>query len=72
VFGLPSDYGVPVVSGLVFGMLLWLAAYLVVPAQLPQLLAIAAPGFIVVYMVYGTVTGLLHGLLHRQPYAEMN
>ena len=32
VLRLPSDYGVPAVVGLVFGLLLWLVAFLAVPA----------------------------------------
>ncbi len=34
---LPSDFGVPAVSGLVFGLLVWLVAYLTMPTLLPQL-----------------------------------
>jgi hypothetical protein len=68
ILRLPSDFGIPVLSGLVFGLLVWLAAYLLMPAIAPQLLAAAAPAFIIVYIVYGTATGLAHGLLRPQPY----
>lgn len=66
---LPSDYGVPAVAGLVFGLLLWLAAFLAAPALIPQLMAIAAPAFMIQHIVFGTVTGILHALLRPQPYA---
>jgi hypothetical protein len=66
---LPSDYGVPAVVGLVFGLMLWLAAFLIAPALIPQLMAIAAPAFMIQHIVFGTVTGVVHALLRPQPYA---
>ncbi|MDQ2997954.1 MAG: hypothetical protein M3R61_12990 [Chloroflexota bacterium] len=54
ILRLPSDFGLPVVAGLVFGLLLWLGAYLALPALLPQLIAFYAPAFIMQYIVYGT------------------
>src|SRR5262245_10477500 len=68
-FGLPSDYGMPAVTGLSFGLLVWLAAYLFVPPLAPYLMAIAAPAFIIQHIVYGTVTGVLFARLWPQPYA---
>ena len=56
VCGLPSDYGVPALSGLVFGLLIWLAVYLVAPIS------------IVPFLVYGTVTGLALAKLRPEPY----
>ncbi len=41
VFRLPSDYGMPALTGLVFGLLIWLAAYFAVPALIPQLMVVA-------------------------------
>ena len=69
---LPSDFGVPVVAGLVFGLLIWLGAFLALPAVLPQLIAVYAPAFIIQHIVYGTVTGLVYGLLRPQPYATIS
>ena len=69
VLRLPSDFGVPLVAGLVFGLLLWLGAFLALPTLLPQLIAIYTPSFIVQHIVYGSVTGLVYGLLRPQPYA---
>jgi len=70
VFRLPSDYGMPALTGLVFGLLIWLAAYFAVPALIPQLMVVATPAFIILYIVYGTITGLVHGVLRPQPYAS--
>jgi hypothetical protein len=72
ILRLPSDFGLPVVAGLVFGLLLWLGAYLALPALLPQLIAIYAPALIIQHIVYGTVTGLVYGLLRPQPYATIS
>jgi hypothetical protein len=69
MMGLPSDLGVPAVTGLSFGLLIWLVAYLVVPALAPQLMAVYAPVFIIQHIVYGTVTGLAYATLRPQPYA---
>jgi hypothetical protein len=71
MFHLPSDYGMPALTGLVFGLLIWLAAYFALPALIPQLMVVAAPAFIILYIIYGTVTGLVHGVLRPQPYASM-
>jgi hypothetical protein len=69
---LPSDYGVPEVAGLVFGLLIWLAAYFVVlPLFAPALLGIYAPALLIQHLMYGAVTGLLYGVLLPQPYASM-
>jgi hypothetical protein len=68
VWGLPSDFGVPAVSGLVFGLTLWLAVFLAVPAVLPQLAAIAAPFFVIDYVVYGVLMSLIFARLQPWPY----
>lgn len=57
VWGLPSDFGVPALSGLVFGLLISLAA------------SLATPVLIVPFMVYGTVAGLALAKLQPRPYA---
>lgn len=55
---LPSDHGVPMLTGLVYGLLTWMVAYFVViPALSPQLLAVYAPAFIIQHIVYGVVAG---------------
>ena len=66
---LPSDFGMPAVTGLVSGLMLWLAAYIRVPVLAPQLMGIYAPAFIIQHIVYGTVTGLVYSVLRPQPYA---
>jgi hypothetical protein len=71
VLRLPSDFGLPLVAGLVFGLLLWLGAYLALPAPLPQLIAVYAPAFIIQHIVYGSVTGLVYGLLRPQRYTSV-
>ena len=71
VLRLPSDFGVPVMAGLVFGLLLWMGAFLALPTLLPQLIAVYAPAFIIQHIVYGTVTGLVYGLVRPQPYATI-
>jgi hypothetical protein len=45
---------------------------LALPTLLPQLVAVYAPAFIIQHIVYGTVTGLLYGLLRPQPYASIS
>jgi hypothetical protein len=72
ILRLPSDFGMPAVTGLVFGLMLWLAAYAVVPMLAPQLMAVYAPAFIIQHIVYGTVTGLVYSVLRPQPYATAN
>lgn len=70
VLRLPSDYGVPVVAGLIYGLMLWFVAYfLVLPALNPALLDTYAPSFVIQHMVYGVVTGLIYSVLRPAPYA---
>jgi uncharacterized YccA/Bax inhibitor family protein len=72
VLKLPTDFGVPMVTGLVFGLVIWLMAYfVVVPALNPLLLAVYAPAFIIQHIIYGTITGLIYAALRPQPYASM-
>jgi hypothetical protein len=69
---LPSDYGIPEVAGLVYGLLIWLVAFFVViPVVSPLLLQIYEPALIIEHLVYGAVTGLLYSMLRPQPYASM-
>jgi len=69
---LPSDFGVPAVTGLAYGLLIWLAAYFVVaPALSPLFLAIYAPALIIQHVVFGTIAGMTYAGLRLQPYASM-
>jgi hypothetical protein len=66
---LPSDFGTPVLAGLVYGLLVWLVAYFVaLPVIDPFLLDSYAPAFIIQHIVYGIVTGLLYAWLRPAPY----
>lgn len=66
---LPSDFGTPVLVGMVYGMLTWMLAYfVVVPIVSPALLDTYQPSFIIQNIVYGTVTGLVYTLLRPEPY----
>jgi hypothetical protein len=72
VWRLPSDYGAPAVSGLVFGLLLWLVAYLALSTLLPQLMAISAPAFIIQHIGFGTALSMAYARLRPQPYATIS
>ncbi len=66
---LPSDFGIPVVAGLAYGLLVWLVAYFVaLPVVDPWLLDSYAPAFIVQHIVYGSVTRLCYAWLRPCPY----
>jgi hypothetical protein len=71
ILRLPSDFGTPMLVGLVYGMLTWMVAYfVVVPVLRPQLLAVYAPAFIIQHIVYGMVTSMIYAVLRPQPYAS--
>ena len=66
---LTSDFGTPVMAGLVYGLLIWMVAYFVVlPLVNPVLLEVYAPAFIIQHVVYGVVLGLVYMWLRPQPY----
>jgi hypothetical protein len=66
---LTSDFGTPVLAGLIYGMMIWLAAYFVVlPLVNPALLEVYAPAFIIQHVAYGIVLGLVYMWLRPQPY----
>jgi hypothetical protein len=66
---LTSEFGMPLLAGLIYGLLVWLVAYfLVLPVVDPALLTTYAPAFIVQHLVYGSVTGLMYTWLRPQPY----
>lgn len=71
IFKLPSDMGVPVLSGLIFGFGLWLVAYFIVlPITNPSLLDMYQPAFIAQHLVYGIVLGLLYAVIRPFPYND--
>ena len=73
VLRLTSDFGTPVVAGLIYGMLVWLIEYfLILPVLDPILLETYAPSFIIQHIVYGMVTGLLYMWLRPKPYDEFD
>ena len=66
---LTSDFGTPVMAGLVYGLLIWMAAYFVVlPLFNPALLEVYPPAFIIQHVAYGVVLGLVYMWLRPQPY----
>lgn len=66
---LTSDFGTPVLAGLIYGLMVWMVAYFVVlPILNPALLEVYAPAFIIQHVVYGVVTGLVYMWLRPQPY----
>jgi hypothetical protein len=71
VFKLPSDFGAPILAGLIYGLVIWMLAYFIVlPILNPLLLQLYAPAFIIQHVVYGAVTGLLYVWLRPAPYYE--
>jgi hypothetical protein len=72
VLRLTTEYGAPVVGGLVFGALIWMIAYFVVaPLFNPLLLEVYAPSFIIQNLVYGTVTGLVYTAVRPEAYTYL-
>jgi len=69
VLRLTSDFGTPLITGLIYGLIIWMAAYFIVlPTFDPLLLDSYAPAFIVQHLVYGLVTGLVYTWLRPYPY----
>ena len=69
VLRLTSDFGTPVLVGMIYGMLIWTAAFFVVlPIVNPALLETYQPSFIIQNLVYGMVTGLVYTKLRPEPY----
>lgn len=61
---LPSRFGLPLVTGLIYGLAIWLIVYFVfLPVMNPQLLHIYAPMFIIQHIVYGVVLGAVYSVL---------
>jgi hypothetical protein len=68
---LTSDFGTPVLAGLIYGLMIWLVAYFaVLPLLNPALLEIYAPAFIIQHAVFGIVMGLVYMWLRPQPYGS--
>ena len=71
ILGLPSDMGMPVLLGLIYGLLVWLLAYyIILPTVNPVLLNTYQPSFIIQNIVYGIVTGLFYAAVRPDPYHE--
>jgi hypothetical protein len=61
---LPSSFGLPVVSGLIYSLAIWLVAYFIfLPSMNTVLLDIYAPAFIIQNIVYGIVLGVTYSYL---------
>jgi hypothetical protein len=66
---LTSDFGTPVMAGLVYGLLIWMVAYFVaLPLLNPSLLEVYTPAFIIQHVAYGVVLGLVYMWLRPEPY----
>ena len=66
---LTSDFGTPVLAGLIYGLMIWMVAYFIaLPLLNPALLEVYAPAFIIQHVAYGIVTGLVYMWLRPQPY----
>lgn len=70
ILKLPSDLGVPVLAGLIYGFFVWgIAYFLVLPVLNRFLLGQYAPAFIIQHLVFGVVLGLVYAVLRPNPYA---
>jgi hypothetical protein len=66
---LTSDFGTPVLAGLIYGMFIWMLGFFVIlPIVNPLLLQSYTPAFIIQHMVYGLVTGMVYTWLRPDPY----
>jgi hypothetical protein len=66
---LTTDFGLALLTGMIYGMLIWLLAYFVILPQIDSaLLETYVPAYIVQHIVYGLVTGLLYTWLCPHPY----
>ncbi len=66
---LTTDFGLALLAGMIFGMMIWLLAYFVSLPQIDSaLLETYVPAYIVQHLVYGLVTGLLYTWLCPHPY----
>jgi Family of unknown function (DUF6789) len=70
IFRLTSDFGTPLLAGLIYGMLVWFVTYFFVLPIIDPLLreSTYAPAFIIQHIVYGSVTGLCYTWLRPSPY----
>lgn len=68
---LPSDMGIPVLSGLIYGFALWtLAFFIVLPMLNPALLDMYQPAFIIQHLIFGVMLGLFYAILRPLPYSD--
>jgi hypothetical protein len=69
VLRLTTDFGMALLTGMIYGMLIWLLAYFVILPQIDAaLLETYVPAYIVQHIVYGVVTGLHYTWLCPHPY----
>jgi uncharacterized membrane protein YagU involved in acid resistance len=69
VLKLTTDFGLPLLTGMIYGMLIWMLAYFIVLPQLDSaLLDTYVPAYIIQHIVFGIVTGLLYTFLCPCPY----
>jgi hypothetical protein len=63
--------GMPVLLGMIYGLLIWLMAYyIVLPVVNPALLSTYTPSFIIQNIIFGVVTGLFYASIRPDPYHE--
>ena len=68
---LPTDYGMPLLVGMVYGILIFFLAYaLVLPVLNPTLRDFMIAPFLAQNMVFGICVGVLYTWLRPIPYAE--
>jgi hypothetical protein len=63
-FNLPSSFGIPLVSGLIYGLGIWFVDYfMVLPMLNPGLSAVYSPAFVIQNLTYGVVLGIAYSYL---------
>ena len=70
VFRRTSEFGTPLLVGLIYGIFVWFVTYFFVLPLIDPLLREGsyAPAFIIQHIVYGVVTGLCYTWLRPSPY----
>jgi len=71
VLKVTTEFGAPVIGGLVYGLTLWLFAYFIaLPLFNPLLLDAYAPAFIIQNIVYGTTVGIVYMVVRPETYSD--
>lgn len=69
--GLPSAFGLPVLIGLVYGIVIFVGAFFVALPLINPTLASSNPGPVVAQnVVFGVCLGLFYGMVRPRPYVE--